>query len=221
MTRTDSQTPRARFEGDRLADALFAILVLVLLVLVWLGFRDFGVIWDDQDHRRNGDLFIEFYRTWFQQIPAGQFDFESYAPVLHTHAALFDGTGSLLNLVSPFGQFETRRLLGGLVGIIGIAGCWALTRHLAGPLAAFFAALCLALYPAYYGHAFMNPKDIPVAAGYVWSIYYLMRCIRVYPVVPHSLSLRLGIAIGLTSRSASVVCCCSATSSSRWGSISR
>jgi hypothetical protein len=186
-------------ERERPADWLFGVLVFALLGLIAASFRDFGVLWDDPDHRRNGDLFLDFYRSWRSQVIDGHFDVEVWVPgLLQYRAALFDGTGSLLNLVSPFGEFETRRLLGGGVGLVGIAGCWALTRQLAGPLAALFAALCLSLYPIYYGHAFMNPKDIPFAAGYVWSLFYLVRCIRSYPAVPNGLSIRLGIAIGLT-----------------------
>ncbi|MBN2489801.1 MAG: hypothetical protein JXQ29_03005 [Planctomycetes bacterium] len=67
-----------------------------------------------------------------------------------------------------------------------------------GARAAFFAALFLLLTPRYYGDVFLNPKDVPFAAGYVWSLYYLGRVFRVLPRPPWSLLVRTGLAIGLT-----------------------
>ena len=71
---------------------------------------------------------------------------------------------AFLNKVSPFGNYETRHLLNGLVGVVGIVGTWKLGRVLGGPRAGFLAALFLALTPNYYGQMFNNPKDIPFAA---------------------------------------------------------
>ena len=44
-----------------------------------------------------------------------------------------------LNRVSPIGIYETRHLLNGLVGILGLIGCWKLGRAVAGPRAGFIA----------------------------------------------------------------------------------
>ena len=44
-----------------------------------------------------------------------------------------------LNRFSPLGVYETRHLLNGLVGVLGLVGCWKLGRALGGPRAGFIA----------------------------------------------------------------------------------
>ena len=111
---------------------------------------------------------------------------------------MFDLTAAVFNRFSPLGVYETRHLLNGFVGILGLAGCWKLGRALGGPRAGFLAALFLALTPNYYGQMFNNPKDIPFAVGFAWSIYYLVRILPELPRPRMRLVAKLGVAIGLT-----------------------
>ncbi|MBF0531407.1 MAG: glycosyltransferase family 39 protein, partial [Deltaproteobacteria bacterium] len=87
----------------------------------------------------------------------------------------FEGLSALLQPISPWGKFETRHFLNALVGLIGIIGCWKTARYLRGPQGAFYSAAFLAAMPIYYGHMFFNSKDIPFAAGYIWSLYFIIR----------------------------------------------
>ncbi len=75
----------------------------------------------------------------------------------------FDMAAALLHKVIPLDLFETRRLVGAIVGVIGLAVTWRLGRRVGGPLAGLAALLLLTLCPIYYGHMFMNPKDAPFA----------------------------------------------------------
>ena len=79
----------------------------------------------------------------------------------------FDMAAALLHKVIPLELFETRRLLGAVVGLIGLAVTWRLARRVGGPLAGLAALLLLALCPTFYGHMFMNPKDAPFAVAMV------------------------------------------------------
>ena len=112
------------------------------------------------------------------------------------YGALFDVVGRLLARVSPLDLFETRHLLSGCFGLLGLAYAYRLATYLATPLAGFLATLFLVLTPVYYGHAFNNPKDIPFAALFLVALYYLIRTISHFPAIPWSLTLRLGIAVG-------------------------
>jgi len=93
--------------------------------------------------------------------------------------------------------FETRHLLNGLVGVLGLIGCWKLGRRLGGPRTGCIAALLLLLTPNFYGQMFNNPKDIPFAVGFVWTTYYLVRLVPFLPRPPWRLVLKLGLATGL------------------------
>ena len=77
----------------------------------------------------------------------------------------FDLAMAMINRVSPFGTYETRHLFSGLVGLIGLFAAWRLGERLRGPSAGFLTLALLATVPAYYGHMFINPKDMPFAAA--------------------------------------------------------
>src|SRR5260221_226063 len=104
---------------------------------------------------------------------------------------------AVLNRFSSLGVYEPRHLLNGLVGVLGLAGCWRLGRALGGPRAGFIALIFLLLTPNYYGQMFNNPKDIPFAVGAVWATYYTVRILPGLPRPPLHLVIKLGLAIGL------------------------
>src|ERR1700691_1703766 len=116
---------------------------------------------------------------------------------MYNYGALFDLVAAIVNKVSPLGMFETRHLLNGLIGVVGLIGSWKLGRLLGGPRAGFLAALLLVLIPNYYGLMFNDPKDIPFAVGCIWATYYLVRVVPFLPRPPRRLIVKLGIAIGL------------------------
>jgi len=173
---------------DRLAYVLFfAVFVLALAT-----FTDYGTTWDEDYHFWYGFKVLDYYRSFFHDTTA------LTSPPIDYYGAIFDATAAFLAPHSPFGYYTTRHLLNALVGILGIVGCWKLARELGGPRVGFWAAILLLLTPNFYGQIFNNPKDVPFAAGYVWSLYYLVRLIPRLPIPPRREVLKLGLAIGLT-----------------------
>jgi hypothetical protein len=67
-----------------------------------------------------------------------------------------------------------------------------------GPRAGFLALLLMVVTPVYYGHMFINPKDIPFACGMVWSLFLMCRAVETLPRVPLKTALALGAMLGLT-----------------------
>ncbi len=169
--------------------AAAALLVLVTLAVA-LTFRDYGVTWDEDVHNWYGVFVLQYYLSFFTDTRS--LDWLN----LYNYGAAFDTIAAALNLVSPFGTYETRHLLNGLVGVLGLAGCWKLGRCLGGPRAGFMAALFLAAIPNYYGQMFNNPKDVPFAVGMTWSLYYIARMIPALPRPHWLLVAKLGIAAG-------------------------
>ena len=177
------------------ADRLSAALFLLLAAVIALTFRQYGIGYDESFNRDYGALVHKFYATYFSAAPdKGALGYLN----MHLYGGFFDVVGYELNRVLPFGEYENRHLWTAVVGVLGVVGCWKTARVLGGPAAAAWAALLLVLTPAYYGHLFNNPKDIPFAAGYIWSLYYLICVLNAFPRVRHTLALRLGLAIGLT-----------------------
>jgi hypothetical protein len=172
---------------DRLALALF----VVAAALVIITFTDYGVTWDEDVHSWYGFFVLRYYTSFFQDLRAFRWG------DLYNYGAAFDLTAALLDKISPFGLYETRHLLNGIVGVAGIIGTWKLGRALMGPRAGFLAALFLLLTPNYYGQMFNNPKDVPFAVGMVWAMYYLMRIVPELPRPRGRLVVKLGLATGL------------------------
>jgi len=117
---------------------------------------------------------------------------------LYLYGGIFDMTAVALSDLLPLRSDHTRHLLNALVGLIAVVGCWKVAGRLGGPRAAFFAALFLLATPRFYGHMFINPKDLPFAAGYVWSLYFLLRVLPDLPRPPVKSLAMLGVAVGLT-----------------------
>src|SRR5579863_4494390 len=172
---------------DRLACALFIIVAALVIVT----FTDYGVTWDEDAHNWYGVFVLDYYLSFFRDLRALHWG------DLYNYGAAFDMTAAAVNHISPFGTYETRHLLNGLVGVVGLVGTWKLGRALAGPRAGLLAAVFLALTPNYYGQMFNNPKDIPFAAAMAWSIYYLLLIAPELPRPRWALLVKFGVATGL------------------------
>ncbi len=153
---------------------------------------DYGVTWDEPNQHQYGKHVVRYYETCLEDRSALTY-LDAYL-----YGALFDSVAALLVRVSPLGPFETRHLVNALVGLAGILGLWKMTRLVGGGGAAALAAAMLFFEPNYFGHMFNNPKDIPFAVGYTWSLYFITRCIGQLHQVPWRLQLLTGLAIGLT-----------------------
>ncbi|MGH6742012.1 MAG: hypothetical protein ACREDY_23810, partial [Bradyrhizobium sp.] len=138
---------RVRAGIDR-HDALALGLLLLLFVVALATFTQYGTTWDEDYHFWYAHQVIAYYTSFFHDQTA------LTSPPISYYGALFDVVTVLLAKISPFGDYATRHLLNVLVGLLGIAGCWRLTRLIGGPRAGLLAAILLALTPGYYGHMF-------------------------------------------------------------------
>jgi hypothetical protein len=170
-----------------------AILVLVVVgIVASFTFRDYGLGWDDYTHAEYADLLLRMYGSGFKDTSALSF------ANLYMYGGGFDMAAALLHKVIPLELFETRRLLGAIVGIIGLAVTWRLGRRVGGPLAGLAALLLLALCPTFYGHMFMNPKDAPFAVSMAILMLGLVRLAEEYPYPSPRTVLIVGLGAGLS-----------------------
>ena len=148
---------------ERLWDWLAIAALLAAAVVIALTFTDYGVTWDEDVHNWYGYFALDYYLSLFTDERALNW------LNLYNYGAAFDMIAAALNKFSPLGVYETRHLLNGFVGLVGLLGCWKLGRVLGGARTGFIALLFLLLTPNYYGQMFNNPKDIPFAVGGVAS----------------------------------------------------
>src|SRR3954465_3153924 len=171
---------------DRLARAALAVLTTVAL----LTFRDYGLGWDDYTHAQYGDLLLSLYSSGFHDTRALSF------VNLYMYGGGFDMAAALVAKVLPFTLFETRRLLGGAVGLIGMIAVWRLGRRTGGPLGGLLAVALLAACPLYVGHMFINAKDAPFAVATAVLLLGLLRSCEEYPRPSLATIALIGIGFG-------------------------
>src|SRR5215470_11684863 len=156
---------------DRLALALIAAAALVAAAT----FRDYGLGWDDYTHAEYGDLLVSFYTSGFTDKRALSF------VNLYMYGGGFDLFAALIAKVLPFTVFETRRLLGAAVGLVGLIVVWRTARRVGGCVAGLLALALLVSCPLFVGHQFINAKDGPFAVAMAILLLGLVRALDQYP----------------------------------------
>src|ERR1700686_5441979 len=182
----------ARRSMERTCDDLAVLVLAVVGIIAGLTFCDYGLGRDDYTHAEYADLLLRMYGSGFKDTGALSF------ANLYMYGGGFDMAAALLHKVIPLELFETRRLLGAAVGLIGLAVTWRLGRRVGGPLDGMAALLLLALCPTFYGHMFMNPKDAPFAVAMVILMLGLVRLAEQYPNPSPRTILIVGLGAGLS-----------------------
>lgn len=177
---------------ERTCDDLALFVLGIVAIVAGLTFRDYGLGWDDYTHAEYADLLLRMYGSGFKDQAALSF------ANLYMYGGGFDMAAALLHEAIPLELFETRRLLGAIVGLTGLAITWRIARRVGGPLAGLSALLLLALCPTYYGHMFMNPKDAPFAVAMLVLMLGLVRLAQEYPSPSPRTILIVGLGAGLS-----------------------
>jgi hypothetical protein len=186
-------TTSARFDqGARIADIAALGLLGALFVVALLTFRHYGLGWDDYTHAEYGELLLSYYASGFEDDRALSF------VNLYYYGGGFDMLSGLVARVLPLDLFAARRLTGAVVGLIGLAIAWRLGRRLGGPYAGLAGMVLLALCPLYYGHMFMNAKDVPFAVAMLGLLTTLVRAFDEFPRPSWKTVLLFGLMLGLT-----------------------
>jgi hypothetical protein len=186
---------RLAFMNQRVPAApadLFALATLVALSIVAVfTFRDYGLGWDDYAHSHYGELLYAYYASGFTDTRA--FSFSN----LFYYGGGFDLAASILDRFTTTDLFESRRLMGAIVGFLGLVVVWRLARRVGGPVAGAAAVVFLAITPVYYGHMFINAKDIPFAVAMIFLLYTFVRAFDEYPRPKPMTIVLFGVALGL------------------------
>ena len=177
--------------GSLIDSAAVGVLLLVAAIAA-LTYRAYGLGWDDYTHAQYGELLLKYYGSGLSDQRALSF------VNLYMYGGGFDMAASLLNKILPSDLFETRRLFGAIVGLVGLLVAWRLARRLGGPIAGLAALILLASCPLYYGHMFINAKDAPFAVAMTALLLGLVRSLEEYPRPRIATIAIFGIGLGLS-----------------------
>lgn len=187
--------PDTRDAAGGLADRIALFVLAAVAVAALLTFQDYGLGWDDYTHSQYGDLLLALFSSGFRDTRALHF------VNLYAYGGGFDMASALAAKILPFDLFDTRRLIGAVVGLIGLGVTWRLARRVGGPLAGPICGLCalllLATCPLYIGHMFMNAKDAPFAVAMTVLVLSLIVTVEHYPLPPRRSVIFLGLGLGL------------------------
>lgn len=174
-------------------DRAFYLFFCAFAVVTLLTFRDYGYSWDEAwQNRWYGQAVLRFFSTFGKDLGSvKEYNF-------HLYGGTFDVLAEWIVNLSPFEPRNARHLANLLAGLLCLWGTWKTARHIGGAAAGFWSALFLAVTAPFYGHLFINAKDIPFAAGYIWSLYLLLRIAPQLPKPPMKDRLLLGLTLGLT-----------------------
>jgi 4-amino-4-deoxy-L-arabinose transferase-like glycosyltransferase len=176
--------------ADTMADRIAMAVLAAVAIAAFFTFRDYGLGWDDYTHSQYGDLLLKLYGSGFADRRALSF------VNLYMYGGGFDMAATLAAKVLPFDLFETRRLIGAAVGLLGLYATWRLGRRLGGPRAGLCALVLLAACPLFYGHMFMNAKDAPFATAMVVLLLGVVRAFDAYPNPSRRTMALVGVGLG-------------------------
>jgi hypothetical protein len=166
-----------------------AILLACHFLLIIFTFRDYGMSWDQPGLHEYGQTVVRFYASLGRDVTARTHE-------LRIYGGLFEILSSAVERLTHLGWLEARNLTSALFGLLGTWASFRLGAIAFGPMVGFTAALFLTLTPAYYGHEFINPKDIPFAALYSLSLCYVVRMALDFPDLRWNNTIKAGLAVG-------------------------
>jgi hypothetical protein len=152
---------------------------------------DYGISNDAGVHHRWGKRLVRWYLSLGQEPRVtDDIDIAKYGGFCEV---VTQGVVALL----PLETFTARHVANLGFSFLAFLGAVSIARRLAGPPGGFFALLLLALTPPFYGHAFVNSKDIPFAAMFALAVAAILACDS-WPDVPWRRTFLAGAVVGLT-----------------------
>ena len=141
----------------------------ILALLVWAILHgDYGITWDETVQSAYGEAVRKFFfipqsfAEFFQaNVPKNIF---FYGPAL-------DLVCATIARISGADIFAVRHGVQGLLWVAMFFPVCALGRRISGEAGAWFAGFALLGMPSLFGHAFNNPKDLPLASATIWLLH--------------------------------------------------
>jgi hypothetical protein len=169
---------------SRRGDALIvSVLILVGILLAATFGRDYGLSWDEPDTSRLARATLSSYMTLrpLASIP-GELRF--YGPAFLALAETI--TDVLSRIFVVWKTNDIRHVAYFFSFILAAVGVYGISRGHVGRVAALWASILFASQPLLFGHAFVNPKDLPFLAFFALSMAAGLLSLRLLPTTTGS-----------------------------------
>jgi hypothetical protein len=153
---------------------LTTLLALSLLIGL-LTFKNYGESWDELKLYDYASDSLEAYGMWPQHgtIPVTGDHFENYGPAFMMFTTIIKKAGK--EIFPNTQTVDIQHLVYFITFLIGMWAFYHLATRWMSQNAAFGATLLFLTQPLFWGHAFINPKDIPLLSLFLLSVYLGMR----------------------------------------------
>lgn len=151
------------------------ILLTVSFLIGILTLTHYGESWDELNLYKYAERSLEAYTIWPQHgvIPVTGDRFENYGPVFVMFTATI--TNAFTRIFPDVRAVDIQHLVYFLTFLVGIWAFYQLATHWMSRTAAFGATVLYITQPLFWGHAFINPKDIPLLSFFTLSVYLGMK----------------------------------------------
>ncbi|HSA99337.1 MAG TPA: hypothetical protein VLE49_01720 [Anaerolineales bacterium] len=147
------------------------ILLILSFVIALLTLNDYGESWDEMKLYRYAGNSLEAYATWPQHgtIPFTGDRFENYGPAFLMFTSII--TKTLTRIIPGLVSVDVQHLVYFLMFLLGMWAFYQLAARWMSRNAALGATLLFMTQPVFWGHAFINPKDIPLLSLFLLTVY--------------------------------------------------
>lgn len=187
--------------GDDAQDTwrrIFYIVAGVALVLFIAGAFQAGISGDEDVQVPYGEKAIDFYTSWGADTAVFK---SKKGDAIRYYGGGFELPVTLISKalgidIPSRAYFHLRHLLLALLGWLAMLAAGGTARLLGNWRMAVFAIILVGLAPRFFGHSMMNPKDIPFAAGYMGSIFFMFRVFKNFGSPSRRDLIGLAVALG-------------------------
>jgi tetratricopeptide (TPR) repeat protein len=191
---------------DGLLKKIFYATSAVMLILMMFMSVGAGINEDDKYQNNYAQSLYKYYSTFGSDTTALFYTPEQGS--MHFYGGFFDLMATVTNVALNTNNPETvayhsvRHVLNSILGFIAIFFTALLARYIGGWYMGLLVLFFMFFSPRFLGDSFINPKDIPFAAGYIMSLYYISVFLKTMekPKVQTLVGLGLGIALTISSR---------------------
>lgn len=178
---------------------LFIVSMITVFLLMGIMSFWFGLSGDEVDMNEYGKAILNYFSTFGADDTVFHMSKEvDRDGVLMYYGGFFDLICAFVNKFSPFAQYTTRHILNAWAGFVAIYFSARIVAYIADKRLATLCLWLMFLSPFFLGHAMNNPKDIPLAAGYIASVFFIIRFFDRFPTVKKLDYLWLILSIGIT-----------------------
>lgn len=196
------QAPKLPAEPPRFRQYFWGVFAGLGIITVLLALGS-GINADDEYQNDYATKLYSYYSSFGQDSSALYVEKGN----MHYYGGLFDLVTEVVNQALGLGKNDAayhsvRHVFNALFGMLVLLFTGLIVRELGGWRAGILAMLLLFLSPRFLGHAMMNPKDIPFAAGNIMALYFMLKWLKDLPKLhwPTLLGLVGGIAIAISTR---------------------